>query len=82
VPMETAERDLKHLLNQLKAGETIILTSAEGEPLAVLVSVRSKALDVQSVTNWETKWDVLTQKVSQAWHSDKSALETLIEMRR
>jgi len=82
VPMETAERDLKRPLNQLKAGETVTLTTAEGEPLAVLVSVRSKSLDDQSATDWETKWDALTRKVSQTWHSDKSAPETLVEMRR
>jgi len=31
---------------------------------------------------WLAKWDDLARKVSRAWKSDKSAVDTVIEMRR
>ncbi len=82
VPIETAERELKHLLERLQLGETITLVSSEGTPLAVMVSLKPRPVEVESATDWEARWDALAQKVSQAWTSDKSAVETLVEMRR
>ena len=82
VPVETAERDLKHLLDQLHLGETITLVSSEGTPLAVVVSLKPAPLEVEPASDWEGRWDVLAQKVSRAWKSDKSAVEILMEMRR
>jgi hypothetical protein len=35
-----------------------------------------------SIADWDTRWDALAQKISQAWKSDKSAVEVLAEMRR
>lgn len=82
VPVETAQRDLQHLLEQLHLGETITLVSSEGMPLAVVVSLKPAPVEVEPVSDWEARWDALTQKVSQAWKSDKSAVEILTEMRR
>ncbi len=81
MPVEAAERDLKHLLDQLDVGETITLTTAHGDPLAVLVSIKKPTVS-HSVANWDMRWDTLAHKVSQAWQSEKSALEILTEMRR
>jgi len=82
VPVETAERDLKDLLEQLHLGETITLVSPEGTPLALVVSLKPPPVEVEPASDWEARWDALTQKVSQAWKSDKSAVEILTEMRR
>jgi len=82
VPVETAERDLKDLLEQLHLGETITLVSSEGTPLALVVSLKPLPVEVEPASDWEARWDALTQRVSQAWKSDKSAVEILTEMRR
>lgn len=80
VPVETAKKELDALLQRLHLGDTVTLTSADGKPIAVLVSLESAtAIPMQ---NWQSRWDALTAKVSRAWSSDKSALETLQEMRR
>jgi antitoxin (DNA-binding transcriptional repressor) of toxin-antitoxin stability system len=82
VPVETAKRDLKDLLEQLHLGETITLVSSEGTPLALVVSLKLSPVEVEPASDWEARWDALTQRVSQAWKSDKSAVEILTEMRR
>jgi hypothetical protein len=81
VPVQTAQRDLQHLLEQFHLGETITLVSSEGMPLAVVVSLKP-ASEAEPVSDWEARWDALAQKVSRAWKSDKSAVEILTEMRR
>lgn len=82
VPIETAERDLKSLLEQLQLGETVTLVGSEGVPEALLVSLKSAPAKPQSLSDWETRWDALTRKISQAWKSEKGAVEILAEMRR
>jgi antitoxin (DNA-binding transcriptional repressor) of toxin-antitoxin stability system len=81
VPIETAERNLKNLLGRLRPGEAITLTSSEGSPLALLVSLRSEPR-VRLLPDWDARWDALARRVSQAWKSEKSAVEILSEMRR
>ena len=81
VPVETAERDLKHLLDQLHLGETITLVSSEGTPLAVVVSLKPVA-ETLPASDWEAQWEALAEKVGRAWKSEKSAVEILSEMRR
>ncbi|MBL7201080.1 MAG: hypothetical protein ISS56_13155 [Anaerolineae bacterium] len=82
VPIESAERELRSLLERLQQGETVVLIGPDGVPEALLVSLRPVATKAQSLSDWEARWDALTHKVSQAWKSDKSALEVLAEMRR
>ena len=82
VPIETAERDLKSLLEQLQLGETVTLVGSEGMPEALLVSLKSAPAKPPSMSDWETRWDALAHKISQAWKSEKSAVEILAEMRR
>ena len=82
VPVETAERDLQHLLEQLHLGETITLVNSEGTPLAIVVSLKPAPVEVEPASDWEARRDALAQKVSRAWKSDKSAVEILTEMRR
>jgi lipoate-protein ligase A len=82
IPVEMAERDLRQLLENLRLGETITLVSSEGQPLAVVVSLKSSSVEVKPVSDWETRWDELVRGVSRAWKSDKSAVELLTEMRR
>lgn len=80
VPVETAKKELDALLQRLALGDTVTLTSTDGRPVAVLVSLESTS--AISTSNWQDRWDALTEKVSRAWTSDKSAIETLREMRR
>ena len=82
VPIETAERELRRLLEQLHLGETATLVSSEGTPEALLVSLRSGADQPKPVSDWEARWDALAQQVGQAWKSEKSGVEILAEMRR
>lgn len=82
VPIETAERDLKSLLEQLQLGDTVTLVGSEGVPEALLVSLKSAPAKLRSLSNWEAQWDALTERVSRAWTSEKSAVEILAEMRR
>jgi hypothetical protein len=59
------------------------LVDEGGEPLALLVSLKTKSISqVESGVDWEARWDALAKKISAAWTGDKSAVETLIEMRR
>ena len=82
MPIETAERNLKQLLERLHLGETITLINSDGMPLAIMVSLKSAATEGKPVSDWEARWDALAHKVSQAWKSDQSAVEILTEMRR
>jgi antitoxin (DNA-binding transcriptional repressor) of toxin-antitoxin stability system len=82
VPIETAERDLRSLVERLRLGETITLVGSQGLPEALLVSLKSAPPETQSVSDREARWDDLAHKVSRAWKSDKSAVEMLVEMRR
>ena len=82
MPVETAERDLKQLLEQLHVGETITLVNSDGMPLACLVSLKPAPVEAEPVSDWEARWDALARQVSQTWKSDQSAIEILTEMRR
>ena len=59
VPIETAERDLTSLLEQLQLGETVTLVGSEGVPEALLVSLKSAPSELQSLSEWEARWDAL-----------------------
>lgn len=82
VPIATAARDLERLLEQLDLGETLTLVSSEGTPLAILVSLKAPRAAESSAEDWDARWDALAHRVSEKWRSDRSALETLAEMRR
>jgi len=82
VSLETAKHNLEGLLEKLYLGEAITLINPEGTPVAVLISLKPAPAKPQSVSDWMAAWDALAQKVSHAWKSDKSAVETLTEMRR
>ncbi len=82
VPIETAERDLRRLLEELNLGETVTLIGSEGVPRALLVSLKPVLRETQAEVDWEARWDALAQRVSHAWTSEKSAVELLTEMRR
>jgi hypothetical protein len=82
LPIETAEKDLRSLLEELNLGETVTLIGAEGVPRALLVSLKPALREIQEEADWDARWDALARQVSQAWNSDKSAVELLTEMRR
>lgn len=82
MPIETAEHDLRNLLEQLRLGETVTLVSSEGAPLALLVSLKPAPSKAEPDSDWDARWDALAHQVSLAWKSEKSAVEILAEMRR
>jgi antitoxin (DNA-binding transcriptional repressor) of toxin-antitoxin stability system len=82
LPIETAEQNLRDLLEELNLGETVTLLGAEGVPRALLVSLKPALREIQEEADWDARWDALARQVSQAWNSDKSAVELLTEMRR
>jgi hypothetical protein len=82
VPIETAERDLRALLDELGLGETATLIGSEGKPEGLLISLKPMERQAQAEDDWEARWDALARKVSSAWQSEKSAVEILAEMRR
>lgn len=82
LPIETAERDLRSLLEELNLGDTITLIGSEGTPQALLVSLKPVLRETEAETGWEARWDALARRVSDAWQSEKSAVELLSEMRR
>jgi len=59
-----------------------ILVNSEGAPVAVMVSLKPAPTEAELVSDWEARWDALAQKVGQAWKSEKSAVEILMEMRQ
>lgn len=82
LPIETAERDLRRLLEELNLGETVTLIGSEGMPQALLVSLKPVLRETEAEADWEARWDALARQVSDAWQSEKSAVELLSEMRR
>jgi hypothetical protein len=82
LPIEMAEKDLRSLLEELNLGETVTLIGAEGVPRALLVSLKPVLREIQEEADWDARWDALARQVSQAWNSEKSAVELLTEMRR
>jgi hypothetical protein len=82
LPIETAERDLRRLLEELDLGDTVTLIGSEGAPQALLASLRSALREAPAESVWEARWDALAQQVGEAWQSEKSAAEFLSEMRR
>ena len=82
LPIETAEQDLRRLLEELDLGDTVTLIGSEGAPQALLVSLKPALREALAESEWEARWDVLAQQVSEAWQSEKSPVELLSEMRR
>ena len=80
--VESAQRDLKNLLAQLRLGETVTLVGTGGTPLAVLISLRPTPMPISKLAEWNTRWDAVAEKIGRAWQSNQSALEILTEMRR
>jgi len=82
VPMDAVGADLRRALDSLPPGESVRLLDAAGEPVAVVLP--ACRLSGRKVTweEWKREWMALAEKVSQAWKSDRTALETLAEMRR
>lgn len=82
LPIKNAECNLEELLKGLPFGESITLIGAEGFPVALLVSFKHGKDERKQGSDWDARMDALAQKVSRAWKGEKSAVETLSEMRR
>jgi hypothetical protein len=82
LPIETAERDLRRLLEELNLGETVTLVGSEGVPQALLVSLKPASRESEEEADWDARWDALARQVTDAWRSERSAVELLSELRR
>jgi hypothetical protein len=82
VSIKNAECNLEELLKGLPFAKSITLTGPEGNPVALLVSLKSGKAERKLVFDWDAQMDELAQKVSRAWKGEKSAVENLSEMRR
>jgi len=72
IPIETAQKDLKRLLDDLRLGDAVTLVGAEGIPQALLIPLKATAERPESIPDRDARSDALAQKVSQEWKSDKS----------
>jgi antitoxin (DNA-binding transcriptional repressor) of toxin-antitoxin stability system len=82
ITVETAERELRGVLERLQPGDTVKLLDASGQAVALLISLKPCAQRKSGASDWRARWDALTERVSRDWKSEKSALEILAEMRR
>jgi len=67
---------LRRILDDLEYGESVTLVDEAKKPVAIIVSLEEAAKS-RSMTpsEWSVAWDELTEKVSQKWESEKSAVE-------
>ncbi|MGQ9625357.1 MAG: hypothetical protein ACUVV0_00435 [Anaerolineae bacterium] len=79
--IEEAQRELDKLVAGLGPGETIALTTAEGEPRALIIGLAPGKIVGKDADPWEML-DALGQAIDRAWISDKTAVELIREGRR
>jgi antitoxin (DNA-binding transcriptional repressor) of toxin-antitoxin stability system len=83
ITIDKAQQDLTTILSQLKPGESATLVDGDGKPVAMLISLKADPCEKKlTPTEWMAQWEALTQEIGRAWKGDKSAVETLLEMRR
>ena len=80
--IDAAGPQIRELLERLPSGETVHILGADGGRVAILVALRPPSGKPQAFPEWLARLDSLAQRVGKAWQGDKSALETLSEMRR
>ena len=80
LPLDVAGRNLKGRIEQLQQGESITLLDADGQPLALLVSLKTAARE--PVKDWAVAMKALAEEIDAAWQGKASAIETLSAMRR
>jgi len=82
VALQVARDDLDALLDRMQSGESVELIGPDGEPVAMLVSLRHERVEPLPDEEWFARWDDLAKRIDKAWKSEKTALEVLAEMRR
>ncbi len=80
LPLKAAERNFKRVVECLQQGESITLLDADGQSLALLVSLRTA--DREPVEDWGARMKALAEQVDEAWQGEASAIKTLSQMRR
>jgi hypothetical protein len=78
--VEAAGPLLKGLLARMPAGEKLNLVGPDGKRVAVVYCIKPEK--PMSPEEWLAEWDALTEEISKAWKSEKSAVELVSEMRR
>ncbi|HUT35566.1 MAG TPA: hypothetical protein VNE39_18905 [Planctomycetota bacterium] len=82
IRIEEAGPVLKEAVERLRPGERVNLVGPDGRRVAVVVTVNDRPGEAMSMAEWLAEWDALTQEISKAWKSEKSAVELISEMRR
>jgi len=86
VPVETAEHELRGLVDRLRLGESVTLLDPRGQPVALLVSLKraepTRAGGAPAWEAWKAESDALSERITRSWKSEKSAVEIISEMRR
>jgi hypothetical protein len=79
--IDTIEKNLLKVLNNLQPGETLTLTGTDGAPLALLISLKIE--DTEEVSKkWLKEWNKLAKDVTSSWKDEKNSSEVLNEIRR
>lgn len=79
--------DLVKLIHSLNAGESVTFVGESGKPEAVLVGIDSKQAafqtNIQPIRDdWFADWDKMARAIAKDWKGNRSAVDTLSEMRR
>lgn len=82
LPIEKAKKELDELVQQMHQGDTLTLINSQGEPVAVLISVKFSAPGAVLPHEREKQWKALAKEVGKAWKGLRGAVETLTGMRR
>ncbi len=85
VSVDSAKKNLEGILARLSPGETATLIGPKGNPMAVLVSLKSSEdapIEIDWDADWDAEWQSLAREIDSSWKSKKSVLEILTEMRR
>ena len=81
ISVDSTGPQVRELLERLPSGETVNILGADGTRVAILVAVKPPSGKPPSFSEWLARLDSLARRVGQAWKGEKSALETLSEMR-
>ncbi len=79
LPFELQRETLAYIESLIESLENREGAGSEQEPMELL---KNESLAQQSDGDWDAELDALAQEISDAWQSEQSAVETLLEMRR
>ena len=89
IPIETAIDHLDKLLEAMSLGETVTLVDQNGQPTALLVSLKTQEAqkanvesDATLVNRWFEQLDALTARISPSWMGEINAVSVIADVRQ